>query len=915
MMKTKIYFKIMLGLFVLFCSFFVDAATPFFTISPLAAGTQTSPQFIAPKQTIAATYTITNTSGIRLSGIHLDQKSLPVGGVVTQDIMSELYPDQCDATFTLDNNQSCTLRLLITGAVDQSTQVYGTPTICSENDYICSQSTRADRLYVSAVNADTWIEINSVQVGKMDGDTGLSDFSMEIDFTNGAKTLSNWQFGFYMPRTFAVLQTEQQTINPRLEMRICQAKDSNDCAMLTLQQSTRIIDPDKSIGYTTILAPSTPFSLMPNTRYIITFLHNNQYDVGNYSSLPQNFFVIESGVVSQIKTNKNTYTLLDYDPSTVAENIATQMQSHWTNSNTVKSAINIVPAPQSYTSGTGSYSLQTGVVIHNALNTDDTVANFFVSDLENDLQDSATIDHDATATSGIIIKQLTSPTIIKDNPEGYQLVITPTAITINALNNTGVFYALQTLRQLWIQNITIPAGTITDYPRFKYRGVLLDTARHYFSVGDIENLIDLAAAHKLNTLHIHFADDEGCRLGLNDYYERLAKKADTRGYGNNTIALMFTQGNLDITNTDDEPYALIDTKYSGTYSEADLQSLIQYANARSITIIPEIDFPGHARALIKAFPEALVDLNDSSTFMSVQGYNDDVLPVCTYGTTVSVGAAFTSLINNLVAKTAALFNGQSTLYAENEVSVGGDEVSPGAWTNDTSCTDNWQALNALQKSHKFFSLLAAQHSTIKFSGWQQYIQNDDESLGDDIVPATQAGHVWVWSKTTDGIEQAKALAEANYPVVLAFADKNYFDLTYTPDVTEPGFSWAGSYLDTYSALSSAVSANQVLDNLSPNLQANILGVEGTLWTENISTYRHLVYKALPKMAGLAEAGWSDAALTTGDNLPDWQDLAFRLGNGANGFLYYLNSLYGVAYRGYPYGICSEAPASELCRRK
>jgi hexosaminidase len=261
---------------------------------------------------------------------------------------------------------------------------------------------------------------------------------------------------------------------------------------------------------------------------------------------------------------------------------------------------------------------------------------------------------------------------------------------------------------------------------------------------------------------------------------------------------------------------------------------------------------------------------------------------------------------------AAQFNNQSTVYAvNNEVSVGGDEVSSHAWTNDTSCRNEWGNLSALEKSHLFFQKLANSNSELMFSGWQQFIQNDSESLGKNIVAANQTGHVWVWNPSSEGVGQAVSLANNNYPTVLAYADKTYFDLAYTPSMYEPGFTWATAYSDTYSNLSMAETASKT-QSKTKNPQ-NIVGIEGTLWSENLPSFDHLMYMALPKMPGLAEAGWSPNWVTINNKQLDWQSLATRLGCGETGFLAYLNQSFGVNYRGYPHGISRElADDNSLC---
>ena len=141
------------------------------------------------------------------------------------------------------------------------------------------------------------------------------------------------------------------------------------------------------------------------------------------------------------------------------------------------------------------------MVIHNSLNNNNTVANFFSSDLANDLGINSRVDNQTNASSGIIIRPIVNAATINNNPEGYQIVINNNVIYIYVINNAGALYALQTLRQLWNQNKTLTAATITDYPRFKYRGVLLDMSRHFFTQAEIENLLDIALVHKLNTLN------------------------------------------------------------------------------------------------------------------------------------------------------------------------------------------------------------------------------------------------------------------------------------------------------------------------------------------------------------------------------------------------------------------------------
>ena len=316
------------------------------------------------------------------------------------------------------------------------------------------------------------------------------------------------------------------------------------------------------------------------------------------------------------------------------------------------------------------------------------------------------------------------------------------------------------------------------------------------------------ASQKLNTLHLHLSDDEAFRLSLANY-PQLAAIGATRGLGQAIGPNLLIQNNLDNTNSTELKYPVANTPYSGQYSPEDIKEIIAYANLNQISVIHELDLPGHARALIKAMPEVMVDPNDNSQFVSIQGYTDDVLPICTYSTDISIGSQFTSTINGILNDTVTLFGNQTTIYAQsNEISIGGDEVSSHAWDNDTSCRDEWGSLAAIEKSHLFFSKLSEVNSGLLLSGWQQFVQNPDNSISKNAVTAGKIGHVWVWDPSNNGIKAASMLANKNYPTVLAYADKTYFDLAYTPSMYEPGFTWATNFADTYRALTIADSADK-----------------------------------------------------------------------------------------------------------
>lgn len=768
-------------------------------------------------------------------------------------------------------------------------------------------------LLLGSVSAKSYtkadIAVNSIQMGHMDEDLA-NEFSIQFNFTNKEDTFKKWQFGFYMPMPFYSLAL--QNVNQNLRMQICDA--GGRCTNLRYVKADSITDKDLSQAYLTILEPISNFPLEEDKTYYIRLSHNNQGLPANISTFPQSLFLINTAKAADIpkiytiNTEISNYSLIGYDQNKIDEDLKNTIQSNWNSSIAANpNELKIVPAPvlvgQPIDSG---YVFPKKLLIHNQLNSDNAMLQNWAEIIKDDLDKKVTVDNDGAAKDGILITEISTPKAINNNPEGYRITITADNIMIETMTNAGAYYALQTLRQLWYQNKEkLPSMSIVDYPRFKYRGILLDVARHYFSTDEIKKLIDVMAANKLNTLHLHLSDDEAFRLELASL-PLLSATGANRGLGQQIGATMLIQNNLDTTNRSQLDYPLANTPYSGSYSPEDIKNLIAYANQNQITIIPEIDIPGHARSIIKAMPEVMIDHNDNSQYMSVQGYTDDVLPVCTYNSDISIGAEFTQTMNTLVNDIAKEFNGQTTIYAiNNEISVAGDEVSKNAWSNDTSCRNEWSSLSSLAKSQLFLERLANNNSDLLVSGWQQLVQNPDGSFNKEIIGSGQTGHIWVWDPSSSGVKNAAKLATKNYPTVLAFADKTYFDLAYTPSMYEHGFTWAGNNNGSYTPLSSAITANETLSQTKN--QQNILGLEGALWSENLASADHLFYMALPKLPALAEAAWSPAHTTSRETKLNWQSLANRLGCGTDGFLSYLNKIYQVNYRGYPNGINKEIP--------
>jgi hexosaminidase len=749
--------------------------------------------------------------------------------------------------------------------------------------------------------------------------TPATNYSLMIKF-KAQTTLSRWALGFYMPRSFTtwVNKSMNVAINPDLQLEICTADSAGNCDQLRVVTSPARY---ASAGFITVLSPINNSKLLAGMSYVIKLTHSNKSIPANYSAMPQSFFVIVNDNIALPVTDPlpTQYQFAQDETKLISLAVAKHNIDNWLQAkaklpNSLADQFHLVPTPTSIKLNNQSgytFLPSTRVSVTDEFDLDNVNPALLATYLKQDLNITAI----NRPNRGTIVFQK----IKLANPEAYQLQIANNAIVISASTPAGIFYGLQTLRQLWYQNKMLPGLIIEDAPRYQYRGILLDVARHFFTTTEIEKLIDVMAAQKLNTLHLHLTDDEAWRLATD---KKLVSDASIRGfYPTSKLApAMLVQANLDISNRQDfspsaqliqAHYVSANQGYSGSYTDADIKALIAYANARQITIIPEIDLPGHARALIYAMPDIFKDANDKSIFSSAQQYVDNVIPVCLYNQQSAQGKAFTDTVNVIIESINTLFANQKTVYYTAEVSLAGDEVSRLAWSNDASCNGVWSNLSAIGKSHYFFSTLPRPGL---LSGWQQLVQNDDGSLDKNILPASVVGHLWVWEPTGDGdkpkgIVNAVNLINAGYPTVLAYANNAYFDLTYTPDVWEPGYRWATASSDTHAALHLAFDAWQTEQLANPSQRNNLQGLEGALWSENLSNFAHLAYMALPKMTGLAEAAWASKDITTDvAGVLNWQSLAFRLGTDESGFLAYLHQISKMKYRGYPHGIAAEIPA-------
>lgn len=451
----------------------------------------------------------------------------------------------------------------------------------------------------------------------------------------------------------------------------------------------------------------------------------------------------------------------------------------------------VVPAPVSSTPAAGvTYSITSATTIY--AEPGSAPANQIATLLATQLRVSTGFPLPVAAASapsdGIALLLNGAPPAV--GTQGYSFDITGAQIVVRAQAPAGLFAGLQTLRQLlpvtgdaltvqagpW----PVPGGSIVDYPRFAHRGAMLDVARHFFTVAQVQRYIDQIALYKVNYLHLHLSDDQGWRIVINNWPNLAA-------YGGSTA---------------------VGGAPGGYYTQADYTAIVNYAASRYITIVPEIDMPGHTNAALASY--AQLNCNGVAPGLytgTAVGFSSLCVPLAlTY-----------TFIDQVIGEIAALTPGPY-------IHIGGDEAS------STSASDYAYFLDRAQK------IVAAHGKTVL--GWHDIANTT-------LLPSTVAQF---WGTTTTNAPLANAVADGT-KVVMSPANKTYLDMKYN-NATKLGQKWAG-LIDVNTAYEWNPGAY-----LSGVGESAVLGVEAPLWTETINTSADIEYMAFPRLPAIAELGWS-----------------------------------------------------------
>ncbi|EHH1180110.1 beta-N-acetylhexosaminidase [Vibrio vulnificus] len=433
----------------------------------------------------------------------------------------------------------------------------------------------------------------------------------------------------------------------------------------------------------------------------------------------------------------------------------------------------------------------------------------------------------ATSEAGEIVYR-SNPTL---DEGAYQLKISQEQVRVEAGSSSGFVHATASLLQLLdynsiTQEAQLACCSISDSPRFRYRGMMLDCSRHFHSVEQVKRLINLLAHYKFNTFHWHLTDDEGWRVEIKAF-PALTEIGAWRG----------------VDEAIEPQYTHISQRYGGFYSQEEIKEVVAYAAQRSIMVIPEIDVPGHCRAAIKSLPEMLVEVEDDTVYRSIQNYSDNVL---------NPGLSTTyQFLDGVLEEIAQLFPAPY-------VHIGADEVPHGVWSNSPSC-------QALMKQHGYQDYKELQGHLLR------HAEQKLRSLGKRMLGWEEAQHGDKVSKDTViyswlSEDAAVNCARQGFDVVLQPAQTTYLDMTqdYAPE--EPGVDWANP-LPLEKAYNYEPLANIPADD---PIHKRIWGIQTALWCEIINNPERMDYMVFPRIIALAEACW------TQKEHRDWNDFLSRL---------------------------------------
>lgn len=493
----------------------------------------------------------------------------------------------------------------------------------------------------------------------------------------------------------------------------------------------------------------------------------------------------------------------------------------------------------------------------------------------------------------ITLKKLTSPKV-KNNAEYYELKSADNHFTISGVSAHAVFNGTQTLLAIIGNNKGLPCSTaaltIEDYPDFTHRGQMIDVSRNFQQKESILKLIDLFAMYKLNVLHFHVVDDEGWRIeipGLEELTEVGARRGHTLDEADRLYPAYGGGWNVD------------EGCGSGFYTRSEFIEILRYAKQRHITVLPEIDMPGHSRAAIvsmnarynkykdtdieKAEEYLLADFNDTSKYLSAQWYTDNVI-------NAALPSAY-RFVKKVVDEVELMFKEAEMDF--NILHMGGDEVPHGCWEGSPIAREFMKEKGITEvrelKDYFFEQVLdILDQKNIQLAGWQEVmLMPDEKTVNPRFAKRNALSYCWNTIPEHGSDQITYNLANAGFPVILCSVTNFYLDMACNKHQHEPGLYWGGFVdqntafdalpFDIYKSLRRNLKGEKVdimqagkgKIQLAKNARKQIVGIQGQLWAETIRNYETIEYRLFPKMTGMAERAWNaEPAWAFDDRLHD-----------------------------------------------
>ena len=405
-----------------------------------------------------------------------------------------------------------------------------------------------------------------------------------------------------------------------------------------------------------------------------------------------------------------------------------------------------------------------------------------------------------------------------DNPEGYQLTVSADGIAIIGASPAGVFYGIQTLRKalpVTKGKAKLPAVEINDYPRFSYRGAHLDVSRHFFTVDSIKRFIDILALHNINRFHWHLTDDQGWRFEMKKY-----PKLSTIAAERSETVIGRNSGEYD-----GQHYGPFQ------YTQDDCREIVAYAAERYITVIPEIDLPGHMQAALAAYPEFGCTGGPYEVW-KMWGVSENVLCAGNDATLGFIEDVLTEIVD---------------VFPSEYIHVGGDECPKTEWEKCPKCQARIKALGLKDddkhSAEMYLQSFVISHAEKFLNSKGRKIIGWDEILEGELAPTAT---VHSWRGISGGLEAAKK----GHNCIMSPNTYMYFDYYQTKHTADEPLAIGG-----YVPVETVYNYEPMHPSLTPEQQKHIIGVQANLWTEYIHTFTHVEYMELPRMAALCEVQW------------------------------------------------------------